>query len=152
MRYALLALLACHGLASAAVSTDFAGKLNEAAGVKVAWNAAKLRTADVDCDGKPDLIAFGTNHGLVWMGIIASGSGKAQVMSFPLRKGSQDSFDSPPTRISVYPLICETAEDAYLDGCRQVRGCKSFSLDNDQTDPFDFYWDARHKRLGWWRN
>ena len=152
MRYALLVFLACTGLAAAAVSTDGIDKLNNAAGTKVAWNFAKRKTADVDCDGKPDIILFGAGPEKIWVGVLPGDNGKPQVMSFARSGGAQNAFDAPPTRVTIYPQACDTDEMGPLEGCRQVKGCKSFSLDNDETDPFNFYWDARHKRFAWWRN
>jgi hypothetical protein len=158
MRYVMLVLAIAYpiGMALAAVPDGTVDKLNHAAGSRVAWNVAKARVADVTCDGKPDVVIFGTSpisgssQRTIWMGMVPGGGDKAQVMRFPEAGVSEDAFDTPPTRISIYPLNCE-GEDGPFDGCRPRKGCKEFSFDSGETDPFHFYWDDRHKRLGWWR-
>jgi len=121
----------------------------------VTWSAAKARQADVTCDGKPDVILFGTSKfdskfATIWMGVVSGKNGKPQVMRFPEARADELAFDTPPTRISVYPLDCEGPEGP-LDGCRIHKGCKEFSFDSGETDAFHFYWDDRHKRVEWWR-
>lgn len=122
----------------------------------VTWNASKARLADVTCDGKPDVILFGTRGNrkdrAVWIGVMPSGSGKPQTMQFPVIGAAQDGFAEIPTRISVYPLNCDTDAVGHLDGCVPRKGCEAFSLDSGETDPFNFFWDARRSELGWWRS
>lgn len=117
----------------------------------VAWDIAKARRADVTCDGKPDTVMFGTGRNAIWVSIAPGGGGKPQIMKFSASGARQDGFGAPPVRIDIYPINCES-EVGRLDGCRPVRNCKSFSVDNDFTDPFNFYWDSRRKIIRWWRN
>lgn len=117
----------------------------------VIWNIAKAREADVTCDGKPDTIMFGTGKNAIWVGVAPGDGSKAQVMKFSASDDRQDGFASPPVRIDIYPIDCET-EAGRLDGCRSIKNCKSFSVDDEATDPFNFYWDSRRKIIRWWRN
>jgi hypothetical protein len=119
---------------------------------QVQWNISQARTADVTCDGKPDIVMFGVGHRSVWMGMVPGGAGKPLAIRFPYPAESQDGFSDRPKRIGFYPFNCVTDAAGRLAGCRQFRGCMAFDLDDGETDPFNFYWDDRHKRLDWWRN
>jgi hypothetical protein len=132
---------------SAAVSV-----LDDAAKSHIKWDVAKARVVDVTCDGKADTIMFGSGKRSVWIGVVPGGKGPAQAMRFPMSPSRQDGFSALPERISVNPLTCETSEAGRLDGCKQVRGCKEFSMGDDESDPFNFYWDSRRKIIRWWRN
>jgi hypothetical protein len=117
----------------------------------VIWHVKSAQTADVNCDGRPDTILLGTARNRVWAAIIPGGGGKPQTMEFPVAPGFQSGFCGVPKRINIEPLSC-SSEDGPLDGSKPVRSCKAFSLDDGECDPFNFYWDSRHKRMRWWRN
>ena len=152
------------GLASAAIfavghsqAQDFSAAkkaLELAASRPVNWKSEKARIADVTCDGKPDTIMFGEAARSVWLGVVPGNGDKPQIMAFALssHKQFQDAFDHRPTKVSLYPLTCDTDIYGPLAGCRYVKNCQAFSLDNGGTDPFNFYWDDLHKRFDWWRN
>ncbi len=131
---------------------DGVAALNAYTKAKVLWNTAKARIADIDCDGKPDTVLFGVGAHSVWMGMAPGNGGKPQALEFPLSSGSQNGFPARPTHIEIYPLDCDTDAVGRLEGCKKIKGCKAFNLDAGDTDPFNFYWDSRNKRLGWWRN
>lgn len=126
--------------------------LDNVAKSHIKWNVAKARVADVTCDGSADTIMFGSAKGSVWIGVVPGGNGPAQVIQFPISPSRQDGFSALPEGISINPLVCETSEAGRLDGCKQVHGCKEFSMDDEKSDPFNFYWDSRRKIIRWWRN
>lgn len=115
------------------------------------WNVQSAKVADVDCDSKPDTIVLGSEQDKVVVGVVWGATAKKpQVFEFSIRADRQDGFCAAPTKIEVAPLDCESDEGT-LSGCRMVRGCKAFSLSDEECDPFNFYWDAARKQLAWWR-
>lgn len=151
MRYQLVSISALLLMSGSAQGSDLTHALAALKKSGVAWNIAKAQRADVTCDGKPDIVMFGTGKNAIWVGMAPGDGSKPQVMEFSISNSRQDGFGSPPVRIDVYPINCES-EAGHLDGCRPVRNCKSFSVDDEETDPFNFYWDDRHKVIRWWRN
>jgi hypothetical protein len=115
------------------------------------WNSQSAKVADVDCDSKPDTIVLGSEKNKVVVGISWGEVNKQpQVFVFPIRRDQQDGFCVSPRKIAIEPLDCQSDEGT-LPGCRAVKGCKAFSLNDDECDPFNFYWDFLHKKLAWWR-
>jgi hypothetical protein len=114
------------------------------------WNAASARTADVDCDSKPDTVILGSEKGKVVVGVVWADHRQPQLFVFPIRRDRQDGFCAVPKRIDVTAADCESDEGP-LPGCKAVRGCKAFSVRDDECDSFNFYWDATQKALTWWR-
>lgn len=115
------------------------------------WNVKSARVADVDCDSKPDTIVIGLERGKVAIGIVWGNANKQpQVLTFPIRRDTQDGFCAVPSQIETSPLDCRS-EAGTLPGCKVSNGCQAFSLRDDECDPFNFYWDAVHKKLAWWR-
>jgi hypothetical protein len=118
----------------------------------VSWNEKSAVTADVTCDGHIDRIVLGSEKGRVVIAVVSGGpTKKTQVFRFPIRPDTQDGFCAPPSRISIAPLNCET-EAGTLDGCRPFKECREFTVDDDDCDPFNFYWDALKKTIRWWRD
>jgi hypothetical protein len=109
--------------------------------------------ADVRCDGKPDAIMLGSEGEKVWVGVAGDSDSRHTPItnSFVVGKQSQDSFCSIPKRIEVASLDCDTG-DGTLPGCKKIKSCQSFSVVDDDCDPFNFYWDSARKTLRWWRN
>ena len=114
------------------------------------WDSASAKTADVDCDGKPDTVMLGSDKGKVVVGVVWGTHKQPQLFVFPIRRDQQDGFCVAPKRIEVTPIDCESDEGS-LPGCQATKGCKAFSLSDDECDPFNFYWDAARKKLAWWR-
>ena len=139
-------------LASAQLSTgDALAKLKHEK-PSINWKSQTAAVADVNCDAKPDTIIFGSDNATVYVGIVSGARGsKAEVLSFPINSHTQDGFCAAPVRITTYPLTCE-AETGYLPGCKPVKKCQGFSVEDDECDPFNFYWDSNRKAFSWWRN
>ena len=117
----------------------------------VTWQAGKAKRADVTCDGKADTVVFGTARKSVWVGIVPGGGGKPQIMDFGLRSQAQDGFCAEPERITTSPISCSAEEMGKFPGCKVVKGCQAFSIEDDACDSFHFYWDASKKTVRWWR-
>jgi hypothetical protein len=118
----------------------------------VGWNAKSAIMADVDCDGKPDTIVFGSDKDKVAIGVVSGASpGKPQVFFFPKSSNAQGGFCASPVRIETSQLECESPVGA-LPGCKPLKECRAFSVIDDECDPFNFYWDSSRKSLAWWRN
>ena len=115
------------------------------------WNFQSAKVADVDCDSKPDAIVLGSEKDKVIVGVVwGTTTKKPETFDFSIRADKQDGFCAAPTKIEVEPLDCES-DGGTLPGCRVVRGCRAFSLNDQKCDPFNFYWDATRKQLAWWR-
>jgi hypothetical protein len=138
-------------LAPALAADSAIAKLDAVAKSHVVWNFKKARRADVTCNGLTDTIVFGTGQNSVWVGVVPGGGGRVQVLRFAAAGNFQDAFAGPPIRINIFPLSCFAEDERnQLDGCKPVRKCKEFSIDND-ADPFNFYWDSRNQIIRWWR-
>jgi hypothetical protein len=115
------------------------------------WNGKSAVLAEVTCEGQPDTVVFGSEKGKVVVAVVSgSNPNKIQFFTFPVRRDTQDGFCAFPTRISTAPLNCE-AEGGTLSGCKPVKGCQEFTVDDDGCDPFNFYWDSSHQTVQWWR-
>ena len=117
----------------------------------VTWQTAKAKTADVTCDGKADTVLFGTAKEEIWVGIISGKGGKPQTMRFGIGAGHQDGFCAVPKYIVTEPISCSDPEMGKFPGCRPVKGCRQFSVVDEECDSFHFYWDANKKMIRWWR-
>jgi hypothetical protein len=134
-----------------ATQTDAAINELQKAHPAAKWNSKSVVLADVTCDGQPDTVVFGSEKGKVLVAEVPGGHpNKLQVFTFPVRRDRQDGFCALPTRILTAPLNCET-EGGTLSGCKTVKGCQEFAVNNDGCDPFNFYWDSSHQLLQWWR-
>jgi hypothetical protein len=117
----------------------------------VTWQTGKAKSADVTCDGKADTIVFGTAKDSVWVGILPGNGGKPQTMRFGLRSNRQDGFCAEPERITTSPISCSDEEMGKFPGCKVVKGCRDFTVEDNDCDSFHFYWDASKKMVRWWR-
>jgi hypothetical protein len=52
--------------------------------------------------------------------------------------------------VELAPHDCDSG-DGTLPGCKVSRFCKDFRVIDDDCDAFNFYWDAEHMQLEWWR-
>jgi hypothetical protein len=116
------------------------------------WSASSARIADFDCDGKADTVMLGSEKGRVVVGV-AWGSPKKhpQVLAFTIGTSTQDGFSEQPKTIDTLPLDCKDEDGRALPGCKTIPACKAFSIRDDDTARFNFYWDSSHGTLRWWR-
>ena len=118
----------------------------------VKWNIKSARLADVTCDGDPDVMLLGSDENKV---VVAVTSGrrqeKSQMLSFPIGRDIQDGFCAQPTRLGIVPLDCETDEGP-LSGCKPSKGCRAFTISDEECDAFNFYWDSSRNAIRWWRH
>jgi hypothetical protein len=133
--------------------TDVAVSELQKAHPAVKWNSKAAIVADVTCDGKPDTtVVLGSEKNTVVVGVVSGEhSTKAQLLSFPIRRDTQDGFCTFPTRIEISPLDCDT-EGGALPGCKPIKGCQAFTVIDDECDSFNFYWDSSRKSVAWWRH
>jgi len=119
---------------------------------KVSWNVASDKTADFDCDGKADTVMLGSENSDVAVGVVWGSPDKhPQILMFPLGTPTQDGFSKQPKTIETFPLDCKDDNERALPGCEITPACRTFSVPDDDTDPFNFYWDSLHGSLRWWR-
>ncbi len=117
----------------------------------VTWNVGSAKTADVDCDGKPDTVILGFEKDKVFVGIVwGSATRQPQILVFPINSAAQEGFCSNPTTIRVSPLDCQS-DHGPLPGCEVNPSCRDFSISDNECDPFHFYWDSSRGTLAWWR-
>jgi hypothetical protein len=118
----------------------------------VTWNSEPLAVADVLCEGKPATVILGSENKDVVIGVVSGmRSHKTEVLSFPISSGTQNGFCGFPVRITTSPLDCAPDIGA-LPGCKPVRGCRSFTVIDDECDSFNFYWDSSRRSLAFWRH
>ncbi len=141
------------GASAKAGSAQSAVRALRKAHPEITWNVKSAVSADVNCDGKPEVIVLGADkNDRVVVAIVSSGDPRQQqLLSFPIRSSTQDGFCSVPNRVEISPLECRS-EEGTLPGCKQVAGCQEFAVSDGMCDGFNFYWDASQKRLAWWRN
>jgi hypothetical protein len=117
----------------------------------IKWSSKPV-LADVLCDGNPATVIFGSENQNVIVAVISSAHpNKTQMFSFPIRSDTQDGFCALPNKIQFSALDCKTDEGP-LPGCKRIRGCKAFSVNDDDCDSFNFYWDSSRRALAWWRH
>jgi hypothetical protein len=117
----------------------------------VHWTASSAEIADFDCDGKTDTAMLGSKKGRVVIGVVWASKKPPQVFTFPIGTQTQDGFSEQPKRIETLPLDCKGAQGRDLPGCKTIPACKALVIRDDDTDPFNFYWDSSHATLRWWR-
>jgi len=119
---------------------------------EVGWSASSAKTADFDCDGKADTVMLGSEQGRVAVGVVWGAPKKhPQILTFPIGKPTQDGFSNQAKTIDTFALDCKDKNGRILPGCRITPACREFSIPDDDTDPFNFYWDSSHDALRWWR-
>jgi len=149
--FIIVALLAASANAQVSKTDDMVSKLQKSH-PEVSWNSKSAILADVTCDGKFDAVVLGSQKDTVVIGVVSGAHpDKVQLLSFPIRRDTQDGFCAVPKRIEASPMDCETGEGP-LPGCKPVKGCKEFSVMDDECDSFNFYWDSSRKSLAWWRH
>lgn len=115
----------------------------------VAWDTKGAVTADVTCDGKLDLVIIGQKGS---MGVVAvvpgvDKPGKPIIGEFPTgHPQTQDGFCGKRLKLYLEPRDC-LWEDGRIEGCKVVKGCKAFRVDDGDCDAFHFYWDNKAKQL-----
>jgi hypothetical protein len=72
-------------------------------------------------------------------------------MRFPIDPGAQEAFCAEPKRITTGPISCSDPEMGKFPGCKPVKGCRNFTVEDDACDSLHFYWDAGKKMTRWWR-
>ena len=144
-----MALLGASANKQLSKTDDMVSKLQKSH-PEVSWNTKSAILADVTCDGKFDAVVLGSQKDTVVVGVVSGAPDKAQLFLFPIRRDTQDGFCAVPKRIEASPLDCQTDEGP-LPGCKPIKGCKEFSVIDDECDSFNFYWDSSRKSLAWWR-
>lgn len=115
----------------------------------VVWDTKGAITADVTCDGKPDLVIVGQKGA---MGVVAvvpglDRPGKPIIGEYPTgRNDLQDGFCEARLKVFLEPRNCQW-EDGFIPGCKVVKGCKAFRVGGEECDAFHFYWDTKAKQL-----
>ena len=149
---ALLVPLAAHAQKSV-VAPEVAAKLH-AADPSAPWSSGWSEKADVTCHGQKDIVVVAHDAHKVWLGILRTAQytthAQTMVLHWPLAHGVQSAFCAVPTKIEFYPRTCE-GDDGPLQGCKPIAGCMAFSIDDDECDGLNFYWDAGKHGLSWWR-
>lgn len=120
------------------------------------WDGKTSVRADVTCDGVEDTVMLGQSAETVWIGIVpgsAKGTPKAKpiAQSFPIGAHSQDSFCAHPVRIKLFNHDCDGGEYGALENCKPANACKDISVEDDECDPFNFFWTTK-SQFSWWRN
>lgn len=119
---------------------------------KVGWRVSSAKTADFDCDGKADMVVLGSEKGRAVVGVVwGRPTKRPQIFTFSIGKSMQDAFSEQPKTIVTFPIECKEEEGKNLPGCKVIPACRTFFVRDDDTDPFNFYWDAQHGILRWWR-
>ena len=137
--------------ALAQVSTT--GALNELRKTHptVKWNIKPSAVADVLCEGKPGTVVLGSEKDNVVVGVVSGLRPHSTVLSFPINSHAQDGFCAFPVRIETSPLDCAPDVGA-LPGCKVIKGCRAFTVIDDECDSFNFYWDSSRHALASWRH
>jgi len=117
----------------------------------IEWSANSAETADFDCDGKADTAMLGSENGRAVVGVVWSSKKPPQILTFPIGTHTQDGFSEQPKKIETISLDCKDDQGGILPGCKTTPACKAVLLRDDDTDPFNFYWDSSHDTLRWWR-
>jgi hypothetical protein len=149
--FIIAALLAASANAQVSKTDDMVSKLQKSH-PEVSWNSKSAILADVTCDGKFDAVVLGSQKHTVVIGVVSGAHpDKVQLFSFPIRRDTQDGFCAVPKRIEASPLDCETNEGS-LPGCKHVKGCRGFTVMDEECDSFNFYWNSFSKSIAWWRH
>lgn len=117
------------------------------------WDNSLTTTADITCDGQPDIVTVGHGEDGVWVGMIEKAKLTPEatplIVHFPY--GSEPgSFCGKPKRAEHSERVC-TNEGGTLPGCTPIKGCQAVTMVVDNCDPFHFYWDGDRNSLTWWR-
>ncbi len=125
-----------------------------AAAPTASWDHAISIMADITCSGHPSTVVVSQGHDAIWLGIVNAGMripGKPIIVNWPISPGNQSAFCSQPVHITTYPHTCQ-GNDGPLPGCKPAPGCVDISIEDDQCDPMNGYWNNRLGTMSWWRN
>ena len=147
----VLALLA--GVAGSALAQETpAWRALAAYQPAVRWDAASEVTADIDCDGRPDQALLGRSDGRVYVGLVASGQPRPEILGFSIGGGIQDAICAEPAVLRVESLDYDANKAVRrIDGFRRSKRCKGLRLSGGECDSIHFFWNHRTKELDWWR-
>jgi hypothetical protein len=122
----------------------------------VKWDAKSVVEGDFDGTHRASFAVVGhkDQHVMVAVGRkAADGSVTAQYLEFGISRDQQDAICKLPAHLKVSPLVCSGEEDGEkLPGCTESPGVSALSLDDDECDPINMYWNHSTKRMMWWRN
>ena len=148
-------VVAMGGLALAALASgrdDFMAALLRARS-DVRWDRSTLVEGDFKGDGIVDAAIVGySNSGLVLAVGTAAKPSKIQYLNFGINAGEQAAICAAPARLLVVPLSCEQDDVGKLPGCVASPHASGLTIDDNQCDPINLYWDHDQRRLTWWRN
>jgi hypothetical protein len=117
------------------------------------WGNDLTTSADITCDGQPEIISVGHAEDAIWVGVVEKSKigvdGAPVIVRFPFG-AEPGSFCSKPKRIDKSQLVC-TNEGGTLPGCKPINGCQQITLVEDECGSFHFYWDNDRNSLTWWR-
>ena len=115
----------------------------------VVWDTKSAITVDVTCDGKPDLVIVGQKRSMGVVAVVPNvGSPEKPIVSeFPTDGANQqDGFCGRSLKVYLEPRDCRWENDP-ISGCKVVKGCKAFRVDDGDCDAFHFYWNNKAKQL-----
>ncbi len=117
------------------------------------WDVSGARMADVTCDGRPDIIMTGHAGKTLLVSVVPGGrKNRAFDFSFGIDSGRQDAVCALPVHIVTEKLTCEDDEYGHLEGCRPMRRCMMFAVADGLCDSLWFYWNAKARRIDWYRH
>lgn len=134
------ALLSCLLLSAEAFALE--------AGKEVHWERSAV-SADVDCDGKVDQIQLGYDQNRAWVRVETLR--KPHTFSLPKSTDSAYGLAAFPVKVRLENMDCTGSEGTPLAGCRPVKRCRAFRLDDGMTDAIHVYWNAKQQQFNFWR-
>ena len=120
----------------------------------IQWDLARAVTADVTCDGHPDILVLGyQGKSQVWLSVRQGniqGRPLMAPMAFPVGTETDNAFCQTPVQIQSYPLECK-GDNGPIPNCQPKADCQGFTLSDGACDGFHFYWNNQTGQLNWWR-
>lgn len=136
--------------AVAASGSDFLAALDRAR-PNVHWDASTFVEANLSGDGHPYLAVIGYDSGGIILAVgTRANSNPIQYLPFAVGQ-SQAGVCATPVKLSVVPLSCDQ-DGVSLPGCIASPHTAGLTIDDNECDPINLYWDRDHGRLAWWRN
>ena len=122
----------------------------------VKWDAKSVAEGDFDGTHRVGFAIMGLKDKNVMVAVgrkAADGTLTTQYLEFGISRDQQNAICGLPAHLEVTPLVCTAYEDQErLPGCKESPGVSGLSLDDDQCDPINMYWNHSTKQMMWWRN
>lgn len=116
-------------------------------------NKPQIVHGDFDGDGRQDEATLFQSKTQIKLEVRMHGAAKPQELVFGIAAGTQNAVCAMPVALEAFPASCADDESGEsLPGCEERQGKVDLSINDNECDPINVYWNKDKKQMAWWRN